>query len=666
VTTGLTGTFFIGSTFVAFHNQPYYDFFSDHVPLGQPMLEFAESHNWDTLTTQQAIDSTKNAIISAQRFVVDTINRTPSAHDAAETTRRAAEKGAEDVKAVAVDIFKKSKSRVESVGTHAKADVQKEAERIPQLIVVRPPKVSSDLAELVEKVEHALAGRLPTELASHVSKPITTPTEETSHAVKTDSAPQEPATRKEEGKHVYEAPLPVGFEPPPGFSRPSPPKRATQEPAKPDTEAPMTLPLVASAVSSLHPSEPIINHLAGTIDNLASFVASNPTTASKVTDVLEAAKGDLTALADRIEKARDEERAVLEAKLDEQTREYSLKLMELEMAAQDKLDNQEDDFRKLFDAERTKFVLSYRAKLEHELQTQTELINERYVRNHTAFRLILIFCSLKEEVIAQGIELQRRWIRDIKVRVEQERGGRLAKIDELSSQLKRLERVALDNSTYLDENIRIHAMWSAVRALTSSALASPVRNPFREELRVLRHVATAREDPIVAAALESLESSDVPDVGVEPFADLSSWFTSAVAPKVCHVALVPDENAGVLSHIASRIFSGLRFKRHGLVEGDDVLSVLARAEYHLNEKDLDSAARELNQLKGAAKVLLQDWLEAARRRLEVQQTLEVFRLVLTCRADLIYLFRLFRLRQLWHHYLLYSPDNVHNRNYLRE
>jgi len=369
----------------------------------------------------------------------------------------------------------------------------------------------------------------------------------------------------------------------------------------------MTLPLVASAVSSLHPSEPIINHLAGTIDNLASFVASNPTTASKVTDVLEAAKGDLTALADRIEKARDEERAVLEAKLDEQTREYSLKLMELEMAAQDKLDNQEDDFRKLFDAERTKFVLSYRAKLEHELQTQTELINER----------------LKEEVIAQGIELQRRWIRDIKVRVEQERGGRLAKIDELSSQLKRLERVALDNSTYLDENIRIHAMWSAVRALTSSALASPVRNPFREELRVLRHVATAREDPIVAAALESLESSDVPDVGVEPFADLSSWFTSAVAPKVCHVALVPDENAGVLSHIASRIFSGLRFKRHGLVEGDDVLSVLARAEYHLNEKDFDSAARELNQLKGAAKVLLQDWLEAARRRLEVQQTLEV-------------------------------------------
>lgn len=241
--------------------------------------------------------------------------------------------------------------------------------------------------------------------------------------------------------------------------------------------------------------------------------------------------------------------------------------------------------------------------------------------------------SLKEEVITQGIELQRRWIREIKVRVEQERGGRLAKIDELSSQLKRLERITLDNSTYLDENIRIHALWSAVRALTSSALTSPVRKPFREELRVLRHVATAREDPVVAAALESLESSEVPDIGVEPFADLVSWFTSAVAPKVSHVALVPDENAGVLSYLASRVFSGLQFRRHGLVDGDDVLSVLARAESYLNGKDLESAARELNQLKGAAKVLLHDWLEAARRRLEVQQALEVHCLFLACKAD---------------------------------
>lgn len=189
--------------------------------------------------------------------------------------------------------------------------------------------------------------------------------------------------------------------------------------------------------------------------------------------------------------------------------------------------------------------------------------------------------------------------------------------------MKRLEQIALDNSEHLDENIRVHALWSAIRALNNNAVSSPVRKPFREELRVLRHIAAAKEDPVVSVVLDTLEGTDVPDVGVEPFADLATWFTNEVAPKVSQVALVPDENAGVLSYLASRALSNVRFNRHGLVSGDDVLSVLARAEYYLNEKNLDSAARELNQLKGPAKALLHDWLEAARRRLEVQQALDV-------------------------------------------
>lgn len=238
-----------------------------------------------------------------------------------------------------------------------------------------------------------------------------------------------------------------------------------------------------------------------------------------------------------------------------------------------------------------------------------------HITSHTLYRL-------KEEVIAQGIEMQRRWIREVKVRVEQERGGRLAKLDELATNLKRLERLALDNSSYLDENIRVHSMWTALRAM-QNAVDAPTRQPFREELRVLRHIAAAKENEIIAAALDSLEQSDIPDIGVEPFADLTSWFSTSVRSRVSSVALVPDQNAGVLTHLASHFLSTFRFQRHGLVPGSDALSVLARADYYMNEKDLDSAARELNQLKGTARELLHDWLEAARRRLEILQALEV-------------------------------------------
>jgi mitofilin len=55
-----------------------------------------------------------------------------------------------------------------------------------------------------------------------------------------------------------------------------------------------------------------------------------------------------------------------------------VKLLELEMAAQDKLDNQEDRFRKLFDMERANLVKAYREKVYREPQTLTEIINERY------------------------------------------------------------------------------------------------------------------------------------------------------------------------------------------------------------------------------------------------------------------------------------------------
>ncbi|PBL03442.1 hypothetical protein ARMGADRAFT_911987 [Armillaria gallica] len=601
-TATLTGTFYVGSTFASFNNQTYYNFFNDHVPLGQSMLEYAETHSWDTLTVATAIEYTKDAVISVQRFVTESINGAPTA---IEKAKHVAEKKAGEARDAAVKTYESSKERAKGVVSTIKTDVQKVEDKITGKQDVlekhREQQIADELLQLVHQAEDALAGKIPPPAAAPAPTPAPASVD-TAKALETppEIPPASPAPEKV-ADNVYTEPLPVGFEPPPGFQRPAPPPKKETPPPEP----PAALPLIAPSIADV--SDPIIKHLAGTIDDLASYLKSNPNAASQITPVLEAAKGDLSSLVERIETVKDEGRIGLQAKMDEQTREYTIKMIELEMEAQDKLDSQEDEFRKAFDQHQVELTRAYREKLDNELRTHLEIINER----------------LKEEVIAQGIELQRRWIREIKVRVEQERGGRLAKLDELSTQLKRLERVALDNSVYLDENIRIHALWTAVRTLSSSALTSAVRKPFREELRILRHVATAREDPVTSAALDALESTEVPDVGVEPFADLASWFTTSVAPKVSNVALVPDQDAGLLSHLASHLLSSFRFKRHGLVSGDDVLSVLARAEYHLNEKDLDSATRELNQLKGTAQVLLSDWLEAARRRLEVQQALEV-------------------------------------------
>jgi mitofilin len=231
-------------------------------------------------------------------------------------------------------------------------------------------------------------------------------------------------------------------------------------------------------------------------------------------------------------------------------------------------------------------------------------------------------------------------LRGIKAQVEEERGGRLAKLDHLSTSLKQLERITLDNSATLDDNVRLHKLWSALRAVQAKADAGDVA--FDEELRVLKSLsapsspssststsasdAAATSAPsVVTAALTQLESSGIPTSGVKSLAALSSWFTTSVSPRVHSASLVPaPEQAGVVSHLASMGLSKIMFRpRPGPVDGQDVGAVLARAEWCLAEKDLDGAAREVNRLQGWPGKLAGDWLREARRALEVRQALEV-------------------------------------------
>ena len=74
---------------------------------------------------------------------------------------------------------------------------------------------------------------------------------------------------------------------------------------------------------------------------------------------------------------------------------------------------------------------------------------------------------------------------------------------------------------------------------------------------------------------------------------------------------------------SSWVLSKVMFRKEGLAAGDDVESVLTRAQTFLEEGDLDNAAREVNGLKGWAKTLSRDWLGEVRKVLEVQQALDV-------------------------------------------
>lgn len=305
--------------------------------------------------------------------VDDTSTKVPSKSKPA---KAAAERKADEVKERVQKAVNSLKTDVKA-GTDATRDKSVKAAAIARREGIQ---FTQGVEELVLEAEAALQG-----------KPF-----QKSHDQQTlaDSEPQtvldssEVKPTESPSRNVYNAPLPLGHEPPPGFTKPPVP-----QPPKPLAPG-EPLPLVAPAVEELHSSEPVLTHLAGTIDSLASFLNANPTAANKARDVLDVAKNDLSALAQSFEHLREEEKVKLEQSLDEQTREYTLKLLELELQSQDKLESQESDFRAFFEEEKARFSKAYREKLEQELRTQSDIINERSVSPPSAVGLPILIIPL--------------------------------------------------------------------------------------------------------------------------------------------------------------------------------------------------------------------------------------------------------------------------------
>ena len=375
---GVTATFYVGSTFLAFKNQTYHEFFTHQVPGGTSAMQYAEDHNWDTLTPKDVVDSAKSAGDTVQQFIYDQTGwgsppEKPSqaAQDTARTMTQAVTRSKDRI----VQGAGKLRTRVKQSEDYAAGQSKTAAAVVKHQSI----QFSSGVQALVEEVEAALAG-----------KPKSTPTPAPDITTSPEEAP--PPTRVHE--NVYDAPLPVGFEPPPGFRKPPPPSPPPEIIEAPP--APPPLPLIAPGISELTTSEPIISQLATTIDNLTVFLNSNPAAAEKAHGVIDTAKLDLTNLATRIQKIKEDEQAKLEQQLDDQAREYTVKLLELEMSAQDKLDSQEDEFRKLFNEERGNLIRAYREKLSQELQTQSEIINERYA---TLVHRLGDFLQLNDDIL---------------------------------------------------------------------------------------------------------------------------------------------------------------------------------------------------------------------------------------------------------------------------
>ncbi|KAL9934882.1 hypothetical protein V8E36_005958 [Tilletia maclaganii] len=624
-TLGFGTIFYAGSTVAALNNDRYQDFFVESVPFGETILDQLAKNNLDTPLTftskdadvssltnravrfgrsavgsvSKAVDrtffQTKEAALDAERRAKDAARKfqeraDKAVHEAAEKVSAAGQRGKEIVQ----DGIGRGQSAAKEVGDKAKeqADASKSA---AAAAADRTRDLAKDAVAKVQELSQA-AGQKVSATARQAEEALPI------QGQPVIALPERASKAKAEGKATVVAL----------------PERAGR--ANQDAAAFAKYRTVAAAEQARLAAEKEIERLQAQFEQL------------KIAEAQRA--GRLLEEQDSKFKA---ELASAKAELDRAVKKGEAELR-----------NRDAQYAKELEKERQQQKGEHARALQKSLDAQNDLIEAR----------------LKEEVVARGIELQKKWIAGVKEAVEKERGGRLAQLEQLAEEASALEKLAKENESILTDAARVHTLTAAVRALSSAALGTgnngiedsvyAYRTPFRAQVEALR--GSTRDQPqaeVYDALLASLEAGGVnPDEGVESETTLQTWFKRRVAPKVLSVALLPDPTAaaptnssdgeavlapqprapGVFAHLVSATLSPLLAKKtpsEALVlstqdgKNDDIPTVLARAEFWLDKGKLDEAVREVNRLKGWGKTLATDWLAEARKRLVVQQALEL-------------------------------------------
>ncbi|KAJ5920507.1 hypothetical protein N7516_011365 [Penicillium verrucosum] len=347
--------------------------------------------------------------------------------------------------------------------------------------------------------------------------------------------------------------------------------------------------------------EGVVQDLVKTFNDIVTVISGDENS-SKYSAPIAKAKGELEKIAEKIAAIRSEARNTAQEELNKLHATFDESARELMRQFEEVRSTDVASFREEFEAEREKLAHAYQQKVNTELRHAQELAEQR----------------LQNELVEQAIELNRKYVHEVKGLVEREREGRLSKLTELTADINELEKLTAGWSDVIDTNLKTQQLQVALDAVRTVVERAETPRPFIRELVAVKELAAG--DDVVEAAIASINPTAY-QRGIPSTTQIFERFRR-VASEVRKASLLP-EDAGVASHAASLVLSKVMFKKDALSEGDDVESILVRTEGLLQQGDVDAAAREMNTLQGWAKILSKDWLGDVRKVLEVRQALEV-------------------------------------------
>ncbi|TKS71962.1 MICOS complex subunit [Collichthys lucidus] len=193
------------------------------------------------------------------------------------------------------------------------------------------------------------------------------------------------------------------------------------------------------------------------------------------------------------------------------------------------------------------------------------------------------------------------------------------------ARLKGMEE-AIDSHVVAEEEARkAHQLWLSVEALNYTLKTADADQPTMPLESAAQAVRDSCHDNDFALALSSALPEESLQRGVYSEASLRARFNS-LRSLARRVALIDESHNSLYQYFLSYLQAALLFEAKQEAppaklssEDLDPFKLLAYASYCLEHGDLELAAKLVNQLRGEARRVVEDWLTEARLTLETRQ-----------------------------------------------
>ncbi|XP_030001133.1 MICOS complex subunit MIC60 isoform X2 [Sphaeramia orbicularis] len=197
------------------------------------------------------------------------------------------------------------------------------------------------------------------------------------------------------------------------------------------------------------------------------------------------------------------------------------------------------------------------------------------------------------------------------------------------ARLKGMEEAIDSHVIAEDEARKAHQLWLSVEALNytlKTAEGDAATKPLQSSAQAVRDSCA---DSDFALALASALPKESLERGVYSEASLRARFNS-LRSVVRRVALIDESHNSLFQYFLSYVQAALLFEEKQEVppaqlspEDLDPFKLLSYASYCLEHGDLELAAKLVNQLRGEARRVAEDWLTEARLTLETRQVVSL-------------------------------------------